>query len=273
MTSLTRDVHKWLQSLDLTFPVRNIRRDFSNGYLVAEIFSWYYPQDIQMHSYNNCSGLQGKLGNWSQLQTFFKRRSIDIPLELIDGTLHCRPDAAELLAQYLYTTLTNKKIKRLALNRDIDFTDHHYQLTLPLHARNTATMAVKTNLKITEFDTEPNIITCQQKAQDIIYRHTQHRQEERIEDPQRFDIKPSIGQKCVRKPPMQGTVFHDQESETASSARAKNPSPACRESPSLSNSSMAYREILVNQLDHTTQQAMRPGSMSPSVLPPIGGNS
>lgn len=56
------------------------------------------------------------------------------------------------------------RLKRLALDRDIDFTDHHYQQTLPIHARNTAAMAVKTNLKITEFETEPNIITCQQKV-------------------------------------------------------------------------------------------------------------
>lgn len=275
MTSLTRDVHKWLQSLDLTFPVRNVRRDFSNGYLVAEVFSWYFPQDIQMHSYNNCSGLAGKLGNWSQLQTFFKRRSIDIPQELIDGTLHCRPDAAELLVQFLYTKLTNRKIKRLALNRDIDFTDHHYQLTLPMHARNTATMAVKTNLKITEFDTEPNIITCQQKAQDIIYKRTQHRQEERIEEPRRFDVRSSIGQRCVRKqPPNQATVFMDHKSETGSISRTKNPSPhAGHDTPSLTSSSSApFREIVVNQLDHTAQQAMRPTALSPSsVLPPIGG--
>ena len=59
--------------------------------------------------------------------------------------------------------LTNR-LKRLALDRDIDFTDHHYQLTLPMHARATASMAVKTNLKITEFVTEPNMITCQQKV-------------------------------------------------------------------------------------------------------------
>ncbi|XP_071846153.1 spermatogenesis-associated protein 4-like [Apostichopus japonicus] len=276
MTSLTRDVHKWLQSLDLTFPVRNVRRDFSNGYLVAEIFSWYFPQDIQMHSYNNCNGLQGKLGNWCQLQTFFKRRSIDIPQELIEGTLHCRPDAAELLAQFLYSKLTNKKIKRLALNRDIDFTDHHYQLTLPMHARNTATMAVKTNLKITELETEPNIITCQQKAQDIIYKRTQHRQEERIEDPDRFDIRPSIGQRCVRKPGQhQSTVLIDQNSEVASVSRAENPSPHRQESPLVASSSgsMPYREIVVNQLDHTVQQIIRPsGTLSPNnVLPPISG--
>ena len=35
---------------------------------MAEIFSWYYPQEIEMHSYDNGTSLPSRQGNWSQLQ-------------------------------------------------------------------------------------------------------------------------------------------------------------------------------------------------------------
>ena len=50
------------------FMVYYTRRDFSNGYLVAGIFSWYYPQQIEMYAFSNGASLQTKLGNWQQLE-------------------------------------------------------------------------------------------------------------------------------------------------------------------------------------------------------------
>ncbi len=42
-------------------------RDFSNGYLVAEIFSRYYAKDIYMHAYENGTATAVKKANWAQL--------------------------------------------------------------------------------------------------------------------------------------------------------------------------------------------------------------
>lgn len=44
------------------------QRDFSNGYLVAEIFSWYFPRDFHMHSYDNGASVAAKQSNWSQIE-------------------------------------------------------------------------------------------------------------------------------------------------------------------------------------------------------------
>ncbi|XP_070554443.1 spermatogenesis-associated protein 4-like [Ptychodera flava] len=265
MSGLPREVLKWLQSLDLSFPVRNSIRDFSNGFLVAEIFSWYFPQEIQMHSYDNGRSLPTKLGNWSQLERFFKKRNLDIPHELVDGTIHCKPDAAELLVQLIYTKLTNRTIKRVQLDHEIDFTDRAYQNKLPMHARSTASQAVKNNLKITEFITEPNLITCQQKAQNIVDNHIEHRREERFENPERFDIEPTLGQLSPRKPPQHSydadDISPDPRDTKPNSQQIKRPTPPTKsrtsQPPSREPSMVQFKEIQVKQLDQNSQHSMR----------------
>ena len=64
-------------------------RDFSNGYLIAEILSKYHPLEVQMHSYYSGTGHAAKRNNWGLLGRVFKvhtpvrERQIMFSLKLI----------------------------------------------------------------------------------------------------------------------------------------------------------------------------------------------
>ncbi|XP_072519804.1 spermatogenesis-associated protein 4 isoform X1 [Salminus brasiliensis] len=181
-TGLPREVLKWLQSLDLSVSPKNMRRDFSNGYLVAEIFSKFYPEDFPIHSFGNGTSLATKQGNWTQIEKGLMKQQLNLVKEALDGTVHCKPGAAEALVQEIYTLLTNKRLNTVQEGA-LDFTDRSYQEQLPIVARATASKAIKNNLRLSEELAEPNITANQQKIQAIIHRHVERRRDERNRDP------------------------------------------------------------------------------------------
>ncbi|XP_075045595.1 spermatogenesis-associated protein 4 [Mixophyes fleayi] len=243
-TGVPRDVLRWLQSLDLSFSPKNFRRDFSNGYITAEIMYWYYPEDIQLHSFGNGTSLATKLGNWSQLEKFFMKRKLNVSKELIDGTIHCKPGAAEILLQEIYVMLTNRRVRTIQ-DSEVDFTDRHYQEKLPMVARSTAIKAVKNNITLSEILAEPDIIVNKQKVQAVIDLHLHQRQQERIDDPKRFNVKPSLGERAIRLPPPPD--HSDSVSSLSNRSSSSSLSSGSSRADIRSKTNVNFKEIKVNQ--------------------------
>ena len=214
-SGLPREVLRWMHALDLSSPIKNPRRDFSNGYLIAEIFSWYYPNEIVLHSYNNGTSLHSKLGNWSQLERFFLKKKLAVPKDLIEGTVHSKPGASNALAICVYSLLTNRRLKYLPpASLSSDLTDRKYQNLLPAYARNTASQAVKTNLTSTELSTAPDHLHIQNRAETILASHAETRRQQRHEDPVRYGVSISAGSAVKSRAPPSLSSAADKKQKT-----------------------------------------------------------
>ncbi len=101
--------------MDLAQSVKNARRDFSNGFLVAEIFSRYYDRDIKMHSFEDGIGTAVKRDNWNQLLKFFAKKGISpggIPVTQleVEEIMACKPEAVLHFVNRIYEFLSGRKL-------------------------------------------------------------------------------------------------------------------------------------------------------------------
>eukprot|EP00741_Cyanophora_paradoxa_P014298 tig00020780_g13790.t1 len=176
--TLSREVLKWIQSLDLSYSVKNLRRDFSNGFLIAEIFSRYFPQDIQMHSFDNGASLSKKTDNWEQLMKFFRKKNVPVTQEMVDALIHSRPDAAPPVVEAVYCFLTNRTVPPpVKAAQDVE--------VIPPFARPTASTLVKEQLK----DVDPvstDVSRVLTKSAAAIESHNVTLRSERSQEPGRF---------------------------------------------------------------------------------------
>uniref|UniRef100_A0A7R9YU19 Calponin-homology (CH) domain-containing protein n=1 Tax=Chlamydomonas euryale TaxID=1486919 RepID=A0A7R9YU19_9CHLO len=101
--SLPRELLKWTLSLDLSYPIKNPRRDLCNGFVFAEMLSRYYPGDVQMHSFENVTSNERKKSNWELLTKLFKRKRIPVEKALVDRVVAADGDAAVELLQTIYS--------------------------------------------------------------------------------------------------------------------------------------------------------------------------
>jgi hypothetical protein len=200
MAGLSRDILKWLQSLDLSYSVKNVKRDFANGFLVAEIFSRYFPYEIQMHSYDNGISLVKKLANWELLEKFFLKKRVPIGRDMIDRVIHCKGDAALPLLETIYTCLTSKKVQNVRAKNEDEL--------IPPFARATAAFELKQNIKDSELVTTlQDDNTVKNRTSELLNEHDSTLRQERLMEPGRFTaVSPQRSSQRVAPRPMQAEV-------------------------------------------------------------------
>ncbi|CAM9306278.1 unnamed protein product [Chrysoparadoxa australica] len=139
--TLSREILRWVQGLDLAYSVKNVKRDFSNGFLIAEVFSRYYDKEIQMHSYDNGTATRVKKDNWGQLQKFFKKASLTdlCTQEEVNAIIHCEEGAVVGFINKVYELLTQRKVQEV-VKRPLPDNPPHY-------ARGTGIQMVRSVLK------------------------------------------------------------------------------------------------------------------------------
>lgn len=109
MSGIPREILKWLQSLDLSYSVRDPKRDFANGFLIGEILSRRYS-GIQMHSFDNGTELRRKMSNWEHLDRMFTKFEIPISKKQWEPVMHNAPGAALDLIKFIYKIFTDKEL-------------------------------------------------------------------------------------------------------------------------------------------------------------------
>jgi len=185
---LHRDILRWMQSLDLSYSVKNVKRDFANGFLVAEIFSRYYEKDLSMHSFDNGTSVKKRKDNWKLLENFFTKKHIDFDNTLISPCIHCQEGASIKLVSRVYEILTKKTLP----TNTYDQNDN----SAPPFSRPTANTLVASRLR--DADMVKNDRKSQERAaMQVVENHNESLRQERTNEPQRF--MPSNTQKQMHR--------------------------------------------------------------------------
>ncbi|RYH09146.1 hypothetical protein EON65_40340 [archaeon] len=111
-----RAIYAWIDGIPLSRPKRNIARDFSDGVLLAEVVSAYFPHLVELHNYTSASSLKHKMYNLETLNArVLKRLGYVLPRSLIEDVANCKAGAVE--------QVLNKLQFKMAKYRERKFTD------------------------------------------------------------------------------------------------------------------------------------------------------
>ena len=200
--SLSRELLRWIQSLDLAYSIKNVKRDFANGFLVAEIFSRYFDKAIQMHSFDNGTAIRVKKDNWGQLTKFFKKQGLDmVTNEEVTSIIHCEEGAVANFIKRVYQTLTQRVVQEVVKRPDRE--------APPPYMRNTGTKVLKDKLRTGDLTEHGDELATGTALRNELSIHEQELQKEKSMDPDRFSSISLGGSKA----PIQSRAMGEFETE------------------------------------------------------------
>jgi hypothetical protein len=173
--TIPREVNKWLQSLDLSYKMKNMKRDLSNGFLVAEILSRYFHDKLDMKSFSSGLSMEEKQSNWHYIKKLFgKFDQLQLKDDLIQKIINQAPNAGFEFLCILYKYLTKKDA--VILNK-VDETDQfkQYDPYLPKFMRPTAVNILRDH----EIQRIPDNVTRIGKIEDTLKKHSEFLKQER----------------------------------------------------------------------------------------------
>ncbi|RHY11432.1 hypothetical protein DYB25_004648 [Aphanomyces astaci] len=154
-----------------------VSRDFSNGFLIAEILSRYYDKDISMHSFDNGIGLKVKKDNWGQLLKFMQKIPDFDPVggkSSADGVMHCENGAAVTYLGKLYQCLTKRELQTVQ--------PRPVEEDIPPYAKPTGSTLIREKMRGPDFAETSDELQIGQKARTVNARHEETLQVERLTD-------------------------------------------------------------------------------------------
>lgn len=197
-SNLPREVLKWIQSLDLAYSVKNVRRDFSNGFLVAEIVSRYFSSEISMHSFDNGDAAMKKKDNWAQLLKLFRKLGLPHLITETEANLvACLEDGAAVkFLSKLYEELTQRRLQIVTKKPDPN--------RVPGYAKSMALNKMRKAFDINNIGENSSQLDKDRVAEIVVTEHEQGLQADRRENPERYSVQSSskaIGQRADRGAP------------------------------------------------------------------------
>ncbi|XP_062349376.1 sperm flagellar protein 1 [Cinclus cinclus] len=110
-------LYRWLDTVPLSRPRRNIARDFSDGVLAAEVVKFFFPSLVELHSFVPTSSTAQKVANWGHLnRKVLSKLNLHVSEEMIQQLVQSRPGTAEQLLQLLREKIQERQRQRKGLS-------------------------------------------------------------------------------------------------------------------------------------------------------------